>query len=123
LPNSNLRFEDLIFNAAVVGNLGNGGSLTLDVVGVNPDNTPASATFTVDGNNNPLTVGNGSNFFTVLATGGMLMTSVEIRANAGTSYADLRQIRISGVVPEPASAALLMLFAAVLPYIVRRYRQ
>ena len=123
LTNSNLRFEDLIFNAAIVGNLGDGGSLTIDIVGVNADSTPAAATITVDDNNDPLTVGNGSNFFTVLATGGMLMTSVEISTNAGTSYADLRQIRISRVVPEPAFAAMLMVIAvAVLPHIVRRLR-
>jgi len=123
LSNSNLRFEDLIFNAAIVGNLGDGGSLTIDIVGFNADDTPAAATITLDDNSDPLTLGNGSNFFTVLATDGMLMTSVEISTNADTSYADLRQVRISGVVPEPASAAMLMVVAvAVLSHIGRRLR-
>jgi len=92
-------------------------------VGFNADDTPAAATITLDDNSDPLTLGNGSNFFTVLATDGMLMTSVEISTNADTSYADLRQVRISGVVPEPASAAMLMVVAvAVLSHIGRRLR-
>jgi len=124
LANPNLRFRDLIFNAAKVGGLGSNGTLTINIVGVNADNTPAAASITVDDDNNPITIGNGSNFYTVLATDGMLMTSVEISTNAGTSYADLRQIRISGVIPEPSSAAMLIFFAAaaVLPRMARRFR-
>lgn len=122
LANSALRFRDLIFNAPIVGGLGNGGSITIEVLGFNADGTPASDTITLDDDGDPLSIGNGANFFTVLATDGMLMTSVEIQTNAGTSYADLRQIRISGIVPEPASVAMLVFFAAVVPCLIGRLR-
>ena len=122
LADSALRFRDLIFNAAIVGGLGSDGSITIAILGVNADNTPTGATITLDDDGNPLSIGNGSNFYTVLATDGMLMTSVEIKTNAGTSYADLRQIRISGVIPEPASAVMIMFFAAALCG-VRQFRK
>lgn len=122
LADPSLRFRDLIFNTAIVGGRGSGGSLTFVIVGVNADNTPAGATLTVDDDGDDLLISNGSNFFTILATEGMLMTSVEIQTNADTSYADLRQIRISGIIPEPASAVMLMFFAAALCG-VRQFRK
>ena len=120
LTDPNQRFADLIFNAAIVGNVGDGGPITIDVTGLNADNTPANASITVDDDNDPLALGNGSNFYTVLATDGMLMTSVKISTDAGTSYADLRQIRLSGVVPEPTTLVLLGCAAAGLAAVRRR---
>jgi MYXO-CTERM domain-containing protein len=100
LPNT-LRFTSLIFNA-----FDGTGSLTIKIVGFNADNTPANATITLDDDGDPLNLGNGSNFYTVLATAGMTMASVEIETNAATSYQDLRQVRIGGAMPEPGSALL-----------------
>jgi hypothetical protein len=108
LANPGFSFRDLIFNAAIVGGLGADGFLTIDVMGTNADGTPASATITMDENGDPLEIMNGSNFYTVLATDGMLMNSVEIGLVSG-EYADLRQIRISGVIPEPSTVALAIL--------------
>ncbi len=61
-----------------------------------------------------LPVGNGENFFTALASGGELITSVNL---SNGSFQDLRQNRLTGVqsllthqsaVPEPGSVALLV---------------
>ena len=120
LTDPNKQFADLIFNASIVGNVGAGGPITIDVTGLNADNTPANASITVDDDNDPLALGNGSNFYTVLATDGLLMTSVKISTDAGTSYADLRQIRISGVVPVPTTLTLLGCAAAGLMAVRRR---
>ena len=109
------KFATLIFNA----NFGTG-SLTLMINGLNSDNTPASATISLDDDNDPLALGNGSNYFTVVASGGMAMTSVEIQTNANTSYKDLRQVRI-GEVPEPQSL-LLAAAAAVAGLAGLRFR-
>ena len=108
----------MIFNAAIVGGLGEDGFLTIDVMGTNSDGTPASATITLDDDGNALEIGNGSNFYTVLATDGMLMTSVEIGLTSG-SYADLRQVRISGVIPEPSTIALVALACLAAPAVLR----
>lgn len=56
-------------------------------------------------------LGNGQNFFTVLASGGTAINSVSL---SGATFRDLRQTRINGVagpggaVPEPGSIALLV---------------
>jgi hypothetical protein len=100
LPNS-LRFTSLIFNS-----FDGTGSLTIKILGFNADNSPANATITLDDDGDPLNLGNGSNFYTVLATAGMTMTSVEVDTNAATSYLDMRQVRIGGVMPEPGTLTL-----------------
>jgi hypothetical protein len=100
LPNS-LRFTSLIFNS-----FDGTGSLTIKVVGFNADNTPANATITLDDDGDPLSLGNGSNFYTVLATAGMTIASVEVDTNAATSYQDMRQVRIGVATPEPGSLTL-----------------
>jgi hypothetical protein len=106
LTDPSFWFRDLIFNAFIGGNLGDGGSLSIIVNGFDGNGDPASETITLDEDSNVLTLGNGQNFYTVLATDGYRMTSVEISPNTDSSYADLRQVRISGAVPEPASALL-----------------
>jgi hypothetical protein len=104
LPTVGQFFSSIIFNASVGSGIGAGGTLTLTVNGVDSSNNPESATFTMDDVNNPLTVGNGSNFFTVLTSAGSLMSTLEIIPNANTTYADLRQIRIAiATVPEPTA--------------------
>ena len=109
LASSNLSFGDLIFNSFIGGGLGAGGSLTVVVNGFDSNNGPLSQTFTLDDDGDPLSLGNGSNFYTVLASGGDRMTSVEISPNIGSTYADLRQIRISQIAPEPGSMVLMLL--------------
>jgi len=99
--NTNLRFKTLIFNAT-----DGTGSLTLNITGFNPDNSPANASISLTTGNNPLSLSNGSNFYSLIATGGMVMASVEIDTNANTAYTDLRQVRVGGVVPEPGAALL-----------------
>ncbi|MFO0891036.1 MAG: PEP-CTERM sorting domain-containing protein [Isosphaeraceae bacterium] len=100
-------FRDLIFNAFIGGGIGEDGTLEITLNGLDADGNVVSETFTTDSDDNPLTLANGSNFYTVLATDGWLLTSVEITPTQG-SYADLRQIRISGVgaIPEPSSIVL-----------------
>ena len=116
LANLGLSFGDLIFNAFIGGHLGDGGPLSIVVNGFESNGDPVSTTFTQDSDGDPLSLGNGSNFYTVVASDGQRITSMEISPVTGTSYADLRQIRISNVVPEPASFLLFglggMMFAA-----------
>ncbi|MBA3480272.1 MAG: PEP-CTERM sorting domain-containing protein [Pirellulales bacterium] len=104
-----------VFFASVIFNAFDGsGSLTVKILGINADLSPAMATITLDNDGNPLTLGNGQNFYTVLADGGMLMTSVEVAVNSNTTYSDLRQFRIGGVAPEPGALVLSGLGAIVM---------
>jgi hypothetical protein len=108
LASPGLSFGDLIFNAFIGGGLGDGGPLTIVVNGFDSSGDPVSTTFTEDSDGDPLALGNGANFFTVVAVDGQHITSVEISPDAGSSYADLRQIRISNIIPEPSSWLLLV---------------
>src|SRR5262245_22923817 len=114
LPNPALSFGDLIFNASIGQGVGDGGTLTVVVNGFESNGDPVSTTFTTDENGNPLNLGNGSNFYTVLASDGQRITSVDISPNANSSYGDLRQIRISQIIPEPASALLFVIGSLVI---------
>jgi hypothetical protein len=109
LANPGLSFGDLIFNAFNGGQLGEGGPFTIVVNGFESNGDPVSTTFTQDSDGDPLTIGNGGNFYTVVASDGQRITSVEISPDAGTTYGDLRQIRISNIVPEPSSCLLMTL--------------
>jgi PEP-CTERM motif len=120
LANPGLSFGDLIFNLFNGGPLGAGGPFTIVVNGFDTNDDPVSTTFTQDSDNNPLSIGNGGNFYTIFAIDGQHITSVEISPNFGTSYAELRQIRVSGIVPEPASAMLIAM--GVVTFIARRRR-
>jgi len=99
-------FTQYVFNAFIGGGLGDGGSLTIDVFGIDSGGNAVSDTFTTDDDGDPLTIGNGSNFFTVQSFNGQLIRSVVITPTG--SYADLRQNRIDGIraIPEPSSFAL-----------------
>ncbi len=116
LVNPGLSFGDLIFNAFMGGPLGDGGTLTIVVNGFESNGDPVSTTFAQDSDGDPLTLGNGANFYTVVASDGQRITSVDVSPTSGSSYAELRQIRISSINPEPCSWLLFclggMMFAA-----------
>jgi len=93
-------FADYIFNPAVTGPAATGGPATITAIS-------NDSTFT-----QPITLGNGNNFWTLTTTGGEVISSVTLGLAAGTSYAQYQQPRVSGIsgvspVPEPASLALL----------------
>jgi hypothetical protein len=113
-----VSFSSVVFNAFVGGGVGSGGSLTIVAAGFDIFNAPESTTFTVDDDSDPLAIGSGSNFFTVVAGGGSVITSLQIIPNLGTTYADLRQIRI-GLTPEP-TALMLSALGLIVAVCIRR---
>jgi len=109
-------YGDLIINPFVGGPgvcaLCTGGASTITVNAITSSGV-AEAPVTYSG----LTLGNGNNFLTIVATGGESIVSTSIVASGG--FDDLRQPRISGpflgppgvslgTVPEPATYALLL---------------
>lgn len=95
---NNDTFTRAVFNINAAAN----GSVTIHVEGINIDGGFFEDDFTVDAN--------GQNFFTVTAINGQLITSISLTAN-GTTFEDVRQVRLGGSeiepVPEPASMLLL----------------
>jgi len=95
---NNDTFTRAVFNINAAAD----GSVTIHVEGVNIDGGFFEDDFTVDAN--------GQNFFTVTAINGQLITSISLTAN-GTTFEDVRQVRLGGSeiepVPEPASMLLL----------------
>lgn len=101
-------FTSLIFNL----NADADGQATVDVT--EPDASVTSLTFDIDEN--------GENFVVITAINGQSMSSVHISSTA--QLEDIRQIRIGGAVPEPASLALVGCLALVgVPYGIYRRRQ
>jgi hypothetical protein len=100
IPNGS--YSDLILNPFLQNNTG--GPATITVVALEPNATQQTFTFTY-------TLGNGSNFVTIVASAGERILSTMIDSTNG--FQDLRQPRISGAalnstpVPEPASIMLL----------------
>src|SRR5215204_7081363 len=92
------------FTAAVFNiNASTGGSVQIDVTGVNLDGTSSHQTFVIGAN--------GQNFFTLTAINGQLITDISLTAINGAVFQDVRQVRLGGSeiepVPEPASMLLL----------------
>lgn len=96
---NNVTFGDLIFNPAIIGNLGNGGNGTV------------TALTTAGSFQQNFNFGNGNNFITVLAGANEGINSVTVSVPGG--FASFQQPRISGPftssttpVPEPSAYAL-----------------
>jgi hypothetical protein len=90
------NYRDLIFDSHIGGSVGtSGGTETITVT----DNLGTTHTFT-------MTLGTGSNFLTITASGGESIASTAISYPRG--FTDLEQIRIStaAFVPEPSSIVL-----------------
>src|SRR5262249_6462679 len=96
-----------------------GGTFTKIVFNPNGSGTPnigpATLTVNTDGLSNgttytgsDFTLSNGSNFYTLEATGGEKITSIHISVSTAgrkTGFNDLRQVRIGGHGPDVTSAA------------------
>src|SRR5262249_49930355 len=93
VPNGN--FQDFIGNP-----FSGSGSATITVIANEPGGGTQTNTFN-------MTLSNGQNFFTVVATNGESIASVTIDASEG--FSDLRQPRLSGVVaPEPGALTIFL---------------
>jgi hypothetical protein len=86
----------------------------------------------LDQNGNPFTtsgtLGSGSTFFSALATGGEVITSISFDANADAGITDIRQVRITPSVagvplPEPATWAMMLLGFGAAGFAMRRSRR
>ena len=98
-------YGDLIINPFIGGQCPSctGGASTITVNAVSSTGTP-EAPFVFTG----LNVGNGSNFLTIVATGGEHIVSTSISVPGGIN--DLRQPRISGpfvAIPDPSTYLLI----------------
>jgi len=108
-------FGDLIFNAQVTkgqGEPGAGGTATIS--GTALTSAGASETFSFS-NLSIGSVGNGQNYFTLLASNGEHITSATLSMTSG-DFTALKDVRLSGlagapVVPEPSSAIVAALSA------------
>src|SRR5579862_1483417 len=114
-----LTYGDLIINPFIGGLCPNcaGGASTITVQAVSSNGTlEAPAVYT------GLTVGNGNNFLTIVATGGESIVSTTISVAGGIN--DLRQPRISGPfaaeVPESTTYSLIGAGLALLGIVGRR---
>lgn len=116
---SAILFDTLIFNAFIGGGLGSDGALQIDVDYFDSLGAPQMTTITVDDMSAALSISNGSNFYTVTSTDGDLLRSITITPTSG-DYADLRQVRVGGIVPEPSTWALLLSGVGLAAYWRRR---
>jgi len=82
-------FTDAIFNPFVGGTIGSPGDATITVVGKDAMANPETSAAT-------FSLGNGSNFFTVVASNGEVIDSISLSSITGFGFTDLRQVRISG---------------------------
>ena len=91
------------------------------------DRTPGTVQFTLNGNQvgGAFNLGVGQNFFTILATGGSVLTSASFHTT-GVELLDTRQVRIGGVsqpdsnVPEPGTFISAGLALSALGFYRRR---
>jgi hypothetical protein len=107
---ANGTFTDAIFNPFIGGTIGSPGDATITVVGKDAMANPETFTGT-------FSLGNGQNFFTVVASNGEVIDSISLSAINGFGFTDLHQVRISGAtvpsVPE-TDTTLSLLGASVL---------
>ena len=107
---ANGTFTDAIFNPFIGGIIGSPGDATITVVGKDAMANPETFTGT-------FSLGNGQNFFTVVASNGEVIDSISLSAISGFGFTDLRQVRISGAtipsVPDTGTT-LSLLGASVL---------
>ena len=98
---SNATFTNAVFNI----NSNDNGMILLTVSGINITGGTFAQSFAVNAN--------GQNFFSVRAINGQLIQNIDITAQGGITFEDLRQVRLGGgaiiqqQVPEPASMLLL----------------
>ena len=104
---ANGTFTDAIFNPFVSGTIGSPGDVTITVFGKDAMANPETLT-------EKFSLGNGQNFFTVIASNGEVIDSISLSAITGFGFTDLRQVRISGAtVPSvPESGTTLSLLGA-----------
>jgi hypothetical protein len=87
----------------------------------------------VDQNGNPFTtsaaVGNGSNWFSALASDGEVIRSISFDAAGTTGFTDIRQVRLGpalglapSAVPEPATWAMMIIGLGAMGFASRRKR-
>ena len=101
----NGTFTDAIFNPFIGGTVGSPGDATITVVGKDAMANPETFTGT-------FSLGNGQNFFTVVASNGEIIDSISLSSISGFGFTDLRQVRISGAtvasVPETGTTFCLL---------------
>ena len=102
---ANGTFTDAIFNSFIGGTIGSPGDATITVDGKDAMANPETFTET-------FSLGNGQNFFTVVASNGEGIDSISLSAINGFGFTDLRQVRISGAtvpsVPETGTTLSLL---------------
>src|SRR5579864_509571 len=111
-------YGDLIINPFIGGQCPNcaGGASTVTVRAVSSNGTLETPVVF-----NGLTVGNGNNFLTIVATGGESILSTTISVAGGIN--DLRQPRISGpfaAIPEPGTYLFIGVGLGLLGIVARR---
>src|SRR4030095_12763927 len=100
----------------VGGTIGSPGDATITVFGKDAVANPETLTGT-------FSLGNGQNFFTVVASNGEVIDSISLSSITGFGFTDLRQVRISGAtVPSVAESGttLSLLGASVLALALSR---
>jgi protein with PEP-CTERM/exosortase system signal len=102
---ANGTFTDAIFNPFIGGTIGSPGDATITVMGQDAMANPETFTGT-------FSLGNGQNFFTVVASNDEVIDSISLSAINGFGFTDLRQVRISGAtvpsVPETGTTLSLL---------------
>ena len=104
-PVQQLQTGPFSYHYARARTIGSPGDATITVVGKDAMANPETFTGT-------FSLGNGSNFLTVVATNGEVIDSISLSAITGFGFTDLRQVRISGAtvpsVPETGTTLSLL---------------
>src|SRR5215204_6146962 len=94
---NNDTFTRAVFNI----NASTGGSVQIDVTGIDLDGNTSHQTFVI--------TANGQNFFTLTAINGQLITDISLTAINGAVFQDVRQVRLGGSEIEPVPEPMTML--------------